>query len=89
MKHRPNVYPIVQSDLLGNSTDRNVHYEHTGGMKVQKYLRKGCCHRIKCSAANFLTTLMWRRPLNSAALTTPTHREPERVPNGTNTKIVA
>ena len=77
MKHRLSVYLIVQSDLLGNSTNRDVRYERTRGMEAQKYLRKDYCHRIKCSAANFLATLMWRRPLNSAALAIPTHREPE------------
>ena len=56
----------------------NVHYERTGGMEAQKYLRKGCCHHIKCFATNFLAALMWRRPLNNAALATPTHRGPER-----------
>ena len=42
MKHRPNVYPIVQSDILGNSIDRDVNYERTGGMEAQKYLRESC-----------------------------------------------
>jgi len=32
---------------------------------------------------------MWRKPLNSAALIAPTHRELERVSNGTNTQVVA
>ena len=39
-----------------------------------KYLRKSCHHHIKCTGAAFLATLMWRRPLNSAALATATHR---------------
>ena len=42
-----------------------MHYELTRGVEIQKYLRKGCYHLIKCSAANFLAVLMWRRPLNS------------------------
>ena len=88
-KHKLNVYPIIQSDLSGNSTDRDVHYERTRGMEAQKYLKKGCCHRIKCSAANFLATLMWRIPLNSNALTTPTHRGPEGVSDETSTQVVA
>ena len=58
MKHRSNVYPIVQSDLLENSTERDVNYEHTGGMEAQKYLRESCYHRIECSVANPLATLM-------------------------------
>ena len=28
-------------------------------MGVEKYLRKSCYHRIKCSAANSLTAFMW------------------------------
>ena len=32
---------------------------------------------------------MWRRPLNSAALATTTHRRPERVSDGTSTQVVA
>jgi len=43
---------------IGNSTDRDVHHERTRGIEARKYQRKGCCHRIKCSAANFLTALM-------------------------------
>ena len=34
-------------------------------IRIQKYLRKNCHHRIKCTAVAFLTALMWRRPLNS------------------------
>ena len=32
---------------------------------------------------------MWKRPLNSVALATPTHRGTERVSDGTNTQVVA
>ena len=85
MKHRSSVYPIVQSDLSENSTNRDMRYERTRGMEAQKYLRKDCCHRIKCSTANFLATLMWRRPLNNTALVIPTHREPEGVSDGIST----
>ena len=88
-KHRPNVYPIVQSDLPGNSTDRNVHYERTRRMEARKYLKKGCCHRIKCSTANFLVALMWRRHLNSVILATLTHKGLEGVSDGTSTQVVA
>ena len=53
-----NVYPIVQSDLPENSTNKDVNYERTGGMEAQKYLRESCCHRIECFVANFLAALM-------------------------------
>ena len=39
-----------------------------------KYLRKSCHHHIKCTTATFLAALMWRRPLNSAALAAATHK---------------
>ena len=58
-------------------------------MEAQKCLGKGCCHRIKCSVANFLATLTWRRPLNNAALAIPTHRGPKGVSNMTSTQVVA
>ena len=77
-----------KGDLLRNSIDRDVHYKRTGGMKAQKYLRKGCCHSIKCFATNFLVVLTWKRPLNSAALATSTHRGLERVSDGTSTSVV-
>ena len=79
------VPPVIQGDIPRVSIDKDMHYERTGRMRARKYLRKGCCYRIKCSAANFLAVFMWRRPLNSAALTTPTHRGPRRVPDGTST----
>ena len=31
---------------------------------------------------------MWRRPLNTAALATITHKRPERVSDGTSTQVV-
>ena len=58
-------------------------------MEVRKYLRKNCCRRIECPEANFLAAFMWRRPLNSVALATTTHRRPKRVFNGTSTQVVA
>ena len=66
-----------------------MHREHTGRVETMKYLRKSCCHRIECLTANFLVAFMWRRPLNSAALATITHRKPERGFYGTNTQVVA
>jgi len=51
--------------------------------------RESCYHCIKCSAANFLTTLMWRRPLNDAVLAALMHKGLERVSDGTSTQVVA
>ena len=83
------VYSITQSDIPGNSAEKDVHRERTGRVKARKYLRKSCCHRIECPAANFLATFMLRRPLNSAALATTTHRKLERVFDETSTQVVA
>ena len=66
-----------------------MHHERTERMEARKYLRKNCCHRIECPVANFLAAFMWRKPLNSATLTTTTHRRPERVSDGTDTQVVA
>ena len=79
------VPPVIQVDIPRVSIDKDMHYECTGRMRVKKYLRKECCHCIKCFATNFLTVFMWRKPLNNAALTTLTHRGPRRVPDGTDT----
>ena len=89
VKHGSNVYPKVQGNLPGSFSGRDVYLECTRGLGAQKYLRKCYCHRIKCSATNFLVALMWRRPLNCATLATPTHRGPEKVSDGTSTPIVA
>ena len=77
------VPPVIQGDVPGGSIDKDMRYERTGRMGARQYLRKICCHRIECFAAIFLAAFMWRRPLNSAALATTTHRRPERVSDGT------
>ena len=56
-------------------------------MGTQKYLRESCYHNIECTTATFLATFMWKRPLNSAALATTTHRKPKRVSDGTSTQV--
>ena len=52
------VYPIIQCDILGNSTDNDMRYKQTGGVRAKKYLRESYYHHIECSVANFLATLM-------------------------------
>ena len=88
-KYHSNMYSNDQSDLPRNFIDKNVHHKHTRRRGTQKYLRKSCYHRIECTAATFLAALMWRRPLNSVALTTTIHRKPGRVSDGTNTQVKA
>ena len=79
---------IIHDDDPRGSIDKDMHHERTRMMGVRKYLKKSYCHRIECSAANFLTAFMWRRPLNNIVLATPTHKGPEKVSNGTSTQVV-
>ena len=66
-----------------------MHRERAGRMETKKNLRESCCHRIECPASNFLAAFMWKRSLNSAALTTITHRRLERVSDRTRTQVIA
>ena len=52
-----------------------------------KDLRKSYYHRIKCTVTTFLATFMWGRHLNSETLVIITHREPEKVSDGTDTQV--
>ena len=52
------MYPTIQGDILGNSIDKGMHYERTGEMGAQKYLKESCYHYIECSATNSLVALM-------------------------------
>ena len=58
VKHRSYIDPNDQSDLLGSSNDRDVCHKRTRKTGTQKYLRENCYHRIECSVANSLATLM-------------------------------
>ena len=64
-----------------------VPHKHMRRKKTQKYLKESCYHQIKCTATTFLSAFMWRRPLNSAALATTTHRKAEKVSNETGTQV--
>ena len=81
------MYSNDQGDLPRSSNDKNVHHKHIRMMGTQKYLRKTCYHRIECTVTTFLAAFMWRRPQNSAALATTTHRKSERVFDGTSTQV--
>ena len=83
------MYSNNRGDLLGSSSDKNVHHKRIRMMGTQKYLRENYYHRIECTAATFLATFMLRRSLNNAALATTTHRKPERVSDGTDTQVRA
>ena len=88
-KYSSNMYSSNQCDLSGSSSDKDVHHKRIRMMGAQKYLRKSCFHRIKCTAATFLVAFMLRSPLNSAVLATITHRKSKRVSNGTSTQVKA
>ena len=84
-KYSLNMYFNNQSDLSGNSSDKDVHHKRIRMMGTQKYLRESCYYRIECTTTTFLTAFMLRRPLNIAALATITHIKPESVSDGTDT----
>ena len=88
-KYSSNMYSNNQGDLPGSSSDKDVHHKHIRMMRTQKYLRESCYHCIECTATTFLAAFMLRKPLNSAVLTTTTHRKPERVSDGTDTQVKA
>ena len=82
------MYSNNRGDLLGSSSDKDVHHNCIRMMGTQKYLRESYYHRIECTVATFLVTFMLRRPLNSAVLTSTTHRKLERVFDETDTQVM-
>ena len=64
-------------------------HEYTRKKETQKYLRKNCYYRIKCTAVTFLAAFMWRRPQNSAVLAITTHKKPKKVSDGIGTQVRA
>ena len=55
-----NEWFAIQSNILGDSIDKNTYHESIGQREAMKYLRESYYHHIKCSAANFLAALMWK-----------------------------
>ena len=88
-KYNSNMYSNNQGDLLGSSSNKDVHHERIRMKKTQKYLVESCYHCIEYIAATFLATSIWKRPLNSVALATATHRRPKKVFDGTGTQVRA
>ena len=59
------IWSAIQSNIPGNSIDKDIHHESTGQRESMKYLRESCYHCIECSATNSLAALMWKCYLNS------------------------
>ena len=57
-KHISDIDPNDQSDLPGNSSDKDVRHKRTINMGTQKDLRESCYDRIECSVTNSLAALM-------------------------------
>lgn len=49
------VRPVIQSNILGVSIDKDARH---GGMGAMKYLRENCYYHIECSVSNSLAALM-------------------------------
>ena len=81
------MYSNNQGDLPGSSNDKDVHHKCIRMMETQKYLRESCYHCIECTTATFLAAFMWRRLLNSAALTITTYRKSKRVSDGIDSQV--
>ena len=52
------VCSVIQSNIPGNSIDKDMHHECIGQMGSVKYLRESYYHRIEYFVANSLTALM-------------------------------
>jgi len=52
------VWFAIQDNILGDFINKDKHYRSIGQREVLKYLRESCYHRIECSVANSLATLM-------------------------------
>ena len=66
-----------------------MSYEHRRMKETQKYLRKSCYHRIKCTITTFLAAFIWRRHLNSEVLATTTHKKPREVSDEIGTQVIS
>ena len=49
---------LSKSNIPGDSTDKDMHYESIGHRKAMKYLRESCYHHIECSVSNSLAALI-------------------------------
>ena len=54
----PKLWSVIQGNITGCPTDKDTRHEGTRQRGTMKYLRKSCYHRIECSIANSLATLI-------------------------------
>ena len=52
------VCSVIQSNILRNSIDNDMHHECIGQMGSMKYLRESYYHRIEYSVVNSLAAIM-------------------------------
>ena len=88
-KYVSNTCSNDHNDIPGSFSDKDVYHECPRMTGPQKYLRESCYHRIKCTAATFLTAFMLRKLLNSIVLATTTHRKLKRMSDGIDTQVKA
>ena len=85
-KNRSRINLSNLGNLPARFSDKDMSRNVQEKMKPQeKYLRESYNHLIKCITTTFLAVFMWRRLLNSVALTITTHKRSEGVSNGTST----
>ena len=73
-EHGSNMHSVYQKDPPNRHQQQGCAPQTRRKEGNIKYPRRGCCYRIKCVAATFLAALMWRGPVNSAALATITYK---------------
>ena len=54
------VWSAIQSNIPGDSIDKDIHHESIGQRKAMKYIRESCYRRIECFIANSLNALTWK-----------------------------
>ena len=61
-KHRSDKDLNDQSDLRGSFSDKDMYHKCTRMMRIQKYLKESCYHRIKCNAVTSVCIYVEKTP---------------------------
>ena len=59
------MWSAIQSNVPGDSIDKDTYYRSTRQKGTMKYLRESYYHHIEYSVTNSLTALIWKWYLNS------------------------